>query len=105
MQGPILDTAADLRKADATATPGHYVGHGRHRHFVPDTTTSTRHGHYVGHGRHRHFVPDAVSPHHHRHHADTVGTAPPAPTAGGNNGTCQSVRIHGQWVERCHLPQ
>jgi len=27
-----------------------------------------------------------------------------APAAGGDNGMCRSVRIHGEWVQRCHFP-
>jgi hypothetical protein len=23
---------------------------------------------------------------------------------GGDNGMCKSVRIHGEWVQRCHFP-
>jgi hypothetical protein len=39
----------------------------------------------------------------HRHRgAGHVAAA--APDAGGDNGMCKSVRIHGEWVQRCHFP-
>jgi hypothetical protein len=51
-------------------------------------------------------VPDhAYTGGHHHHHTPAGGTAPTGPATGGNNGTCQSVRIHGQWVQRCHFVQ
>jgi len=33
-----------------------------------------------------------------------VTHAPVSPDEGGDNGMCKSVRIHGQWVQRCHFP-
>jgi hypothetical protein len=70
------------------------------------------------HHRHCHAVaagpgPQVVCGRHHRHchavfetrrrrHA-SIAAGPTAPAA-GDNGLCKSVRIHGEWVQRCHFP-
>jgi len=52
-------------------------------------------------GRHHRHCRAIVETRHRRHVASVA--APPADTA-GDNGMCKSVRIHGEWVQRCHFP-
>ena len=68
--------------------------HHRHCHTVAATPTNEVCDH---HHRHCHAV--AATSHH--HHA--AGPSAPAEQA-GDNGMCKSVRIHGEWVQRCHFP-
>jgi hypothetical protein len=55
--------------------------------------------------RHRHCAAPVAASRHPRGVAHGVArAAASAPATGGNNGMCQSVRIHGEWVQRCHFP-
>ena len=68
--------------------PGKTTHHRRHHHTpTPKTPTHGRHH------RHHPAAPTAKGHHHRRHHG-----AATAPTHG-----CKSVRLHGQWVQRCNF--
>jgi hypothetical protein len=54
--------------------------------------------------RRHHCAAAARSTRYHRSTVRAVARATAAPAAGGDNGMCQSVRIHGEWVQRCHFP-
>ncbi len=109
-----IGTAMPAAAASATAQ----VCDRHHRHCHPAQTMPGkvvcgrhhRHCHAVGpapkvvcgrHHRHCHAVVEAT---HHRRHAATVAAAAPDTPAAGDNGMCKSVRIHGEWVQRCHFP-
>jgi len=78
-------------KVATTPTP-HRVCRHHHCRMVTTATTTRR----VCHHHHCHTVKAATSPAHARRHG--------AAAQPGNNGTCKSVRIHGQWVQRCNFP-
>jgi len=73
--------------------------HHRHCHAAPATTS----GHEVVCGRHHRHCHAVIETRHRRSGREAAAAAPAAPTA-GDNGTCRSVRIHGEWVQRCHFP-
>jgi hypothetical protein len=72
---------------------------GRHRHGRHEAATPPVHAH----GR-RHHHGTAVAPAQGRGHRHAGGHAASSSETGSGGGMCQSVRIHGQWVQRCHFP-
>ena len=76
----------------AAAPVSHRVCRHHHCRTVTVAAATTRR---VCHHHHCHTVKVAAA--HVRGHA--VAAARP-----GDNGTCKSVRIHGQWVQRCNFP-
>jgi hypothetical protein len=73
--------------------------HGRHHRRGHEAAAPTTHGP----GRRHHGSSYTGPAHDHgRHHGASHASA--ASSGGGGNSMCQSVRIHGQWVQRCHFP-
>jgi hypothetical protein len=83
---------------------------GRHWRWEPAPAAAGRPGApapkmiRVRHGRHWRWepAPATMTSRHGRHHAAATPRA--AASTGESNGMCQSVRIHGEWVQRCHFP-
>jgi len=71
--------------------------HHRHCHTVAVSQTATK---MVCGRHHRHCRTVATTVTRRRHHV----AARAATDQLGDNGMCKSVRIHGQWVQRCHFP-
>jgi hypothetical protein len=69
--------------------------HHRHCHEVAAAPSKELCGRH-----HRHCHAPAAAPS--RHHDGAAPSA--AADQGGDNGMCKSVRIHGEWVQRCHFP-
>ena len=85
------------RRCHPAATATAQVCDRHHRHCHPATGAGGK----VVCGRHHRHCHAVVETRRRRHVASVA--APPADT-GGDNGMCKSVRIHGEWVQRCHFP-
>jgi len=81
-------------KVVAAAPTSHRVC--RHHHCHTVTVAAAPTSHRVCHHHHCHTVKVAAASTHVRH--PLVAPQP------GDNGTCKSVRLHGQWVQRCNFP-